>query len=315
MAERSASCVDCCTQILAPSRGVIARRCPSCTRAYNRRAAHTYYYTGRRKPPRPCVDCGVLIRAMGSHPRCERCAHRECLTCGKGFRIGKAASHNQRYCSWSCRPLQANAVAHHAERERERSERAVQRSIDQAERVRQRAIEQASREAARQRTCDHCGGTFRAHCPSHRFCSPEHKQTWYHARAKGPVERKCRVCYETFETLNPNARYCDYACMRKARKRAPGEYDRRRRADKIKRLRPTILERWGWRCYLCERPITVGPQETTNPGALTLDHVVPITAGGRDTEDNLRPAHRACNEDKGERYPAWWELRQAGMVA
>jgi 5-methylcytosine-specific restriction endonuclease McrA len=103
--------------------------------------------------------------------------------------------------------------------------------------------------------------------------------------------------------------------MRKARKRAPGEYDRRRRADKIKRLRPTILERWGWRCYLCERPITVGPQETTNPGALTLDHVVPITAGGRDTEDNLRPAHRACNEDKGERYPAWWELRQAGMVA
>jgi 5-methylcytosine-specific restriction endonuclease McrA len=79
-------------------------------------------------------------------------------------------------------------------------------------------------------------------------------------------------------------------------------------------MRPAILERFGMVCYLCTRPILY---DTTSmhPAALTLDHVVPVTQGGRDVEENLRPAHRACNEDKGERYPTWWERRQAQLAS
>lgn len=41
------------------------------------------------------------------------------------------------------------------------------------------------------------------------------------------------------------------------------------------------------RCHLCG-----------GPGADTLDHVVPLTAGGTNQPSNLRPAHRACNVRK-----------------
>jgi 5-methylcytosine-specific restriction endonuclease McrA len=37
-------------------------------------------------------------------------------------------------------------------------------------------------------------------------------------------------------------------------------------------------------CHLCHQP-----------GATTLDHLVPLSRGGRTAEWNLRPAHVACN--------------------
>jgi 5-methylcytosine-specific restriction endonuclease McrA len=63
-------------------------------------------------------------------------------------------------------------------------------------------------------------------------------------------------------------------------------------------------------CYLCGRSIPYDTR-TIHPLALTIDHVMPISAGGTDSEDNLRPAHRVCNEDKGDRLPYWWETRRA----
>jgi 5-methylcytosine-specific restriction endonuclease McrA len=122
------------------------------------------------------------------------------------------------------------------------------------------------------------------------------------------------VCFEPFESISPQARYCSNRCRNKFEKRYPGEHARRRSAKKIRAMRPRIIERYGMTCYLCLRPILFGTT-SMHPAALTLDHVVPIAQGGRDTEDNLRPAHRACNEDKGERYPTWWERRQAQLAS
>lgn len=160
-------------------------------------------------------------------------------------------------------------------------------------------------------TCDRCGSIYvrtarrRVHCLKPHVLVPT---------GHGPLPHRCEVCETPFESPMPHARYCSYTCQRKARRHAPGEHERRRRADKVKRLRPLVIARWGMRCYLCGGAIERGP-ETVHPGALTLDHVVPIAQGGRDEIDNLRPAHRACNEDKGERYPTWWERERAGMVA
>lgn len=44
----------------------------------------------------------------------------------------------------------------------------------------------------------------------------------------------------------------------------------------------------GGRCWLCG-----------HLGADTLDHVVPVSKGGTNDPDNLRPAHRACNSARG----------------
>lgn len=52
-------------------------------------------------------------------------------------------------------------------------------------------------------------------------------------------------------------------------------------------------------CYLCRRPIP-GDVPWNDPWAFTLDHVVPLSAGGQDCVENLRPAHRECNVAKGD---------------
>jgi hypothetical protein len=38
----------------------------------------------------------------------------------------------------------------------------------------------------------------------------------------------------------------------------------------------------------------------------TRDHIVPLAAGGSDRLDNLQPAHRMCNVEKGDDLPTWW---------
>lgn len=60
-------------------------------------------------------------------------------------------------------------------------------------------------------------------------------------------------------------------------------------------------ERDGWRCHLCRRSV-----DRTLPGTAamgpTVDHLVPLAAGGMDELRNVSLAHRSCNvqrRDKG----------------
>ena len=63
-----------------------------------------------------------------------------------------------------------------------------------------------------------------------------------------------------------------------------------------------ILYLWGTDCYLCGEPIDL--EANRGPGlpgwerGLHLDHVVPLSAGGTDTLDNVKPSHGQCNLTK-----------------
>jgi 5-methylcytosine-specific restriction endonuclease McrA len=48
---------------------------------------------------------------------------------------------------------------------------------------------------------------------------------------------------------------------------------------------------WGGRCWMCGEPAT------------TVDHVKPISKGGRDILANMRPACAACNSKKHAKWP------------
>jgi 5-methylcytosine-specific restriction endonuclease McrA len=37
-----------------------------------------------------------------------------------------------------------------------------------------------------------------------------------------------------------------------------------------------------------------------------LDHIIPLSAGGAHTLDNVACAHRSCNLEKGDTLPAGW---------
>jgi 5-methylcytosine-specific restriction endonuclease McrA len=74
-------------------------------------------------------------------------------------------------------------------------------------------------------------------------------------------------------------------------------------------VRGEIFERDGWSCGICGEPVDralVSP----NPGAATIDHVVPLSAGGPDTPENVRLAHFGCNAAFGA-HCSWMYGRRA----
>lgn len=62
-----------------------------------------------------------------------------------------------------------------------------------------------------------------------------------------------------------------------------------------------VVERDGWVCWVCGWPID--PDAPPNDdGQASLDHVVELARGGSNSVENLRLAHRLCNE---KRSTAW----------
>lgn len=76
---------------------------------------------------------------------------------------------------------------------------------------------------------------------------------------------------------------------------------KRRRAERLRAAqtdgysREAIFERDGWRCWLCGLQL--------DPNNATIDHVIPIAAGGDDTAANVRAACSPCNSRRGARDP------------
>jgi len=66
--------------------------------------------------------------------------------------------------------------------------------------------------------------------------------------------------------------------------------------------RKSVLQRDGWECKMpvCLHPYSrsINPalDGTKDPWSPTVDHVVPRASGGSDGAQNLRAAHKECNE-------------------
>jgi 5-methylcytosine-specific restriction endonuclease McrA len=107
--------------------------------------------------------------------------------------------------------------------------------------------------------------------------------------------RPCRQCGSIIRTVNPLQRLCSRLC--KAR------FESRARAGGLNRKhRLRLLDRDGWVCYLCRRPIDPS-YRYPHPLSATIDHVKPVSAGGSNTDENLRSTHWRCNIDKGDAIP------------
>jgi 5-methylcytosine-specific restriction protein A len=80
------------------------------------------------------------------------------------------------------------------------------------------------------------------------------------------------------------------------------DVDLRREKEKARRLRRT--DWWQRRvqkgvCYYCQRQ--VGLEQ------LTMDHVVPLSRGGKSKKGNIVPACKECNNKKRYMLPIEWE--------
>lgn len=72
-------------------------------------------------------------------------------------------------------------------------------------------------------------------------------------------------------------------------------------AATVERFDPReVFDRDGWRCGLCGEAIDPG-RRWPDPMAVSLDHVVPLAAGGDHSRANTQAAHWICNVKKGVR--------------
>lgn len=154
------------------------------------------------------------------------------------------------------------------------------------------------------RPCAHCGRTYTD--PARLVCSDACARARIasnvrHLNDTPPEPLPCDGCGAlTRRGRNQEGRFCD-GCAR-ARRRAKD-----RRAAAVRRgaaavgprpLLEDITRRDGWRCHLCARPVdpTLYFQHRD---AATLDHLIPVSAGGTDEASNLALAHRGCNSRRG----------------
>jgi 5-methylcytosine-specific restriction endonuclease McrA len=63
-----------------------------------------------------------------------------------------------------------------------------------------------------------------------------------------------------------------------------------------------VLQTYGTNCNICKEPIDMeAPRSPGKPGwerSLHMDHLIPISKGGPDTLENVRPTHGLCNIKK-----------------
>lgn len=64
-----------------------------------------------------------------------------------------------------------------------------------------------------------------------------------------------------------------------------------------------VVREYGESCHICSEVIDLSLPRTSRFG-LTIDHVIPLSKGGSDEMENLRPAHWICNNRKSDKLDA-----------
>ncbi len=287
-----------------------------------------------RNDVRACAYCGdefvaTYASARSCSPKCARKAallkrpDGVCPTCG-GVVIG---SRKTTYCSLTCRPPCGPRSQEWLEQAAlKKAARAVGRAAEKEARHAAKTLAALADIAERTRACEICGAMFVATREAlkpwgqarswGRFCSKSCAGQERARRHKADVEaslghgsKTCPRCQTTFDSHLAHTRFCSRDCSDAWHRSRGCERVRRHGRDRVRCLRPQVLERDGWTCGICHLSIRQDV-DVQHPLALTMDHIVPLAVGGSDRLDNLQPAHRQCNVDKGDDLPAWWARSQ-----
>jgi 5-methylcytosine-specific restriction endonuclease McrA len=243
-----------------------------------------------------------------------------CATCGETFHATRAG---RKYC----RPLCAR-----------RAYTARRKADGRLSEYRHRAAAKRSAYMAtnrprwnRQAICEACGDTRRTSHPETRTCSglceryirygcwPSSPVSDTHPSRSTPVPTghpsrdtplrarfaasRCISCATWFVVDRmAHSNLQDRACSRRCGRRYHRSLRRVRRSAAARQVvrRLDIYVRDGWRCQLCGRRVR-RDAVVPHPLAPTLDHVLPLSAGGSHEPSNVQCAHFICNARKGNR--------------
>lgn len=249
---------------------------------------------------RVCVICGVVFERGPKKPSTITCStecrrHRQrqrearkqyskskpsvqCLTCDVEIRDRKGRGPGRKYCSHRC----ANARQRH-------------RALCRPDHCRIYVF-----------ACE-CCGVANVSRRARRFCNSRCYDKYYNettrqhpqpAAAKRQTElRSCPRCGETFSTIWKHQVCCSKRCakaLEKQRRRVTS--GNRNGSDRIGITQ--LARRDNWTCHLCSGPVNRG-KFTGHYLDATIDHLVPVSKGGRHVWGNVRLAHFICNSRRG----------------
>ena len=107
-------------------------------------------------------------------------------------------------------------------------------------------------------------------------------------KRKGPKDTRCAGCRASRRREQQRIIARVYYHVRRARKRGS-------LAEKFHAAE--IFDRDGWRCGICGRRIRAELRHP-HPMSASIDHKVPLAAGGEHTRRNVQAAHLRCNVRK-----------------
>jgi 5-methylcytosine-specific restriction endonuclease McrA len=171
------------------------------------------------------------------------------------------------------------------------------------------------------KVCLHCSATFQKSAKNRTYCSQNCRliankeraasatATFYKELYPDGIKRKpCGWCGETLEvpakkTL-ASRKYHERCSLEAQRARYRIKTVKRQSKTKPSRLAADqVLREYGSACHICREEIDLTLSRTSKMG-LTVDHVIPLSKGGSDELDNLRPAHWICNNRKSDKLDA-----------
>ena len=121
---------------------------------------------------------------------------------------------------------------------------------------------------------------------------PQHgTKNGYDWHRRGPIETPCTPCRDAMKAW--------WVRERIIKIRNKGKRAREYGAKHIPYELNEVLNTYGTNCHICQEPIDMNaPRRVGLDGweqGLHLDHLIPLSKGGEDTIENIRPTHGQCN--------------------
>lgn len=167
-----------------------------------------------------------------------------------------------------------------------------------------------------------------------KYCSQACRPKRFRPRVFSSTQSACEQCGVGYERRFSFQRFCSDKCRHDCRNGNPAfkaellrryhlymQTDRGRAVGKRRRLRrkrrlvgdaevvvaAQVFERDGWRCQLCGCRVRQTGSNYHFDRA-TMDHIVPISRGGRHTYANIQTACNLCNSKKSAKSAGQFRL-------
>lgn len=165
-------------------------------------------------------------------------------------------------------------------------------------------------------TCQTCSKEFRTYRDNKTFCSEECRMNCKsNGRNKPNIVKislinNCDECGNEYETSSKSQRFCSYKCKTKNRNKL-NELQRRKyyiEGDNTISL-SKLIDKENNLCYICGAECNSNDLVTDDKGTVicgneypSIEHVIPLSKGGKHEWNNVKLAHRVCNIKKSNNY-------------